>query len=416
MISITAVVASVLSGMVYASGSVPLDPGMPYCQKFRIANEFVGKGCEPLGGCVSASGMNDSADVVGRFACLDNHAFRWSHESGFELVEVSGASSTRADAISSDGVIVGDAVISGASGAELRVFVFDGEKAVVLANPENALSAELVAINDSGFAVGSWVDLSDSRRKPLGLSGGRLLDMSDELPDDYQGGFTDLNEAGQSVGWMGTHQLLDARAFIREASGELVVLEPAAGAVSSYGRGISTNGDVAGVSYFDFGGVFPSARAMIWSDSDGHLLEEYGVGGHEFAEDLNAEGVVIGNVAPTGMSSVPVVWFEQRIFLLENLVVEARGLSLHRAIQIDDEGRVLVTGSRVGLGSCAVFILEPIGGPSPDLNDDRAVDSQDLLSLIQAWGDGASMTDLTCDGHTGMDDLLILLSHWGTVQ
>jgi len=49
-----------------------------------------------------------------------------------------------------------------------------------------------------------------------------------------------------------------------------------------------------------------------------------------------------------------------------------------------------------------------------DINCDGVVGTNDLLAILEAWGlhDGG---DLSGNGATGVDDLNILLSHYGTI-
>jgi hypothetical protein len=47
-----------------------------------------------------------------------------------------------------------------------------------------------------------------------------------------------------------------------------------------------------------------------------------------------------------------------------------------------------------------------------DLNGDGVVNSQDLATLLNAWGSAGSPADLNGDGIVGAPDLAILLSRW----
>jgi hypothetical protein len=55
-------------------------------------------------------------------------------------------------------------------------------------------------------------------------------------------------------------------------------------------------------------------------------------------------------------------------------------------------------------------MLTPV---TPDIDDNGIVNIDDLLSMLQDWGDAVSPADIDSDGLVNIDDLLMLLSNWG---
>jgi hypothetical protein len=66
-----------------------------------------------------------------------------------------------------------------------------------------------------------------------------------------------------------------------------------------------------------------------------------------------------------------------------------------------------ITGALIGT---SVEIVLPCPG---DLNDDRVVNTADLLALLGEWGQPDSPADIDGDGDVDTADLLILLAAWG---
>jgi hypothetical protein len=48
-----------------------------------------------------------------------------------------------------------------------------------------------------------------------------------------------------------------------------------------------------------------------------------------------------------------------------------------------------------------------------DVNGDGAVDVDDMLQVLSAWGQPGGLADVTRDGIVNIDDLLAVLIAWG---
>jgi len=66
-----------------------------------------------------------------------------------------------------------------------------------------------------------------------------------------------------------------------------------------------------------------------------------------------------------------------------------------------------ITGLLIG---ASIEIVLPCPG---DINDDRVVNTADLLTLLGKWGQPNSPADVDGDGDVDTSDLLILLAAWG---
>ena len=73
--------------------------------------------------------------------------------------------------------------------------------------------------------------------------------------------------------------------------------------------------------------------------------------------------------------------------------------------------------SVVSLKDCysriALILLIPAEGLIGDLDNDCDVDLDDLIALLDAWGEHDSPADLNQDGIVRTADLLILFANWG---
>lgn len=85
---------------------------------------------------------------------------------------------------------------------------------------------------------------------------------------------------------------------------------------------------------------------------------------------------------------------------------------------ITDNGIIIASGEDMNLNNTEVAVrLTPVAARVGDVNCDQAVNVDDLLGVINAWGDcpkgQACQADLNQDGIVNSIDLLTVLADWG---
>jgi hypothetical protein len=83
-------------------------------------------------------------------------------------------------------------------------------------------------------------------------------------------------------------------------------------------------------------------------------------------------------------------------------------------VEFDADGDIWVSTISEGVTE---IVLEPVAVPG-DVTGDGAVDVDDLLAVIAAWGScpppgpGSCPADLDADGAVSLNDLLIVINNW----
>jgi probable HAF family extracellular repeat protein len=156
-----------------------------------------------LGGILAdsdARGINDSGIVVGQsYSPIGIRAFRWDSDNGMQDLGTLGGDISGANAINSQGHIVGGA----ARADEYDVaFFYDGNNMIDIGQPSPSSSAA-EAINDSDQIVGTMRVLGTISEHGFVYADGQMQDLNGLIPPDS--GFIvtfahGINNAGQIVG------------------------------------------------------------------------------------------------------------------------------------------------------------------------------------------------------------------------
>jgi hypothetical protein len=111
--------------------------------------------------------------------------------------------------------------------------------------------------------------------------------------------------------------------------------------------------------------------------------------------------------------------FRNQDLLVQEGVTEIGGVLVDTIRGITDgfafssNGRFVLFEAALENGVEGAYLID-LGGACPeDLNDSGAVDVDDLLLLLAAWGEMGVPEDLSGDGVVAVDDLLLLLAAWG---
>lgn len=97
----------------------------------------------------------------------------------------------------------------------------------------------------------------------------------------------------------------------------------------------------------------------------------------------------------------------------ESIIAPSQGAWMVSGVgTITNRREIAAIGRRVGETTNQLLRLRPY--LREDLNDDGAVNAQDLAALLAAWGDFGGPADLDGDGIVGSPDIAVLLSAWAS--
>jgi hypothetical protein len=222
-----------------------------------------------------------------------------------------------------------------------------------------------------------------------------------------------ITNAGEAAGTTGT-QFTSAVEAWRYADGQVHMLGPVPGGLSSVGNAMNENRVVAGGTHLPAGPPgSPSNQGALWSQGKWQLIPLLvgANGGSPLAiNDLNQ--AVGRNVFSPGVTERATLWQHEIVYELAELLANPpASFAFHRGTAANATGQILVRGNLSG--KTVGFLLEPIDRPITDLNADCVTDVHDVLMLLYDWGKPNSPADFTGTGVVDVFDLLFLLSNWG---
>jgi hypothetical protein len=131
------------------------------------------------------------------------------------------------------------------------------------------------------------------------------------------------------------------------------------------------------------------------------------------AKVIANDGLVIGHSTmqgPGGTIARPSLWVDENAVDLPPRVLNLSGLDLYLVGDISKSGLILGTAT-TPQGGWATLVLAP-RPLTADCNADCVVNIDDLLIVINAWGQLESSTDINKDGLVNVLDLLLVIEHW----
>ncbi|MEE8156343.1 MAG: hypothetical protein V3T53_15420 [Phycisphaerales bacterium] len=405
----------VLVGAIGLCGGAAHAGGPP---EYEVTAIIEGFQCGDHLAAITVNALNDDGDVAGYTTCnLGQRAFRWTPETGLELIPMPAQTSeSRARAIHGSKV-VGYHVVSGNGFGHIGfVYDFETDEFTSLGTLPGGDWSEAHGINSAGEIVGFWGNTVMGPSPQAFIWGdGEMIDINGDF-GTLKSEANDITDDRVVTGWMGTSRLTDARAFLWD-NGKVTELPPLPDGITSEGWALNCRGDVAGRGqFFD-----PRLNNEVWrafAFIDGEAINLGTLPGIErsLAIAINNDQTVVG------FAQVPLlrafVWKDGLLSDLNDLVSPSFNGEISAARGINQAGQIAADAHSDDLDATVGVLLSPLNQGVPgDLDGDGHVGASDLLILLASWGPceecGACAADFDGNGVVGASDLLILLSNWG---
>ena len=323
----------------------------------------------------------------------------------------------RANDISDAGLVVGE---MGGSIGQFG-FIFDIKTQQFIAQipaPEPGGDCALTGINQTGFACG-WRKLSGggpvtARTTFLyEIAIGQLTDLG--FMNGESASPTDISDNNAMTGVVWINGIMQG--FLYD-SGKIVDLGTLAND-ETVAWGINNKNQIVGRSAYKSPKYpyFPSYPFM-WVD--GKMSNLGLLPGHNSGTglDVSDSGLVVGTSAFVASSSSEsvfrgVLWYEGQVYILSDLLDQPGIWTIEGAGPLNSNGQILATAISPQFDVASV-VLTP-NFPLGDITANCAVDVDDLLRVINEWGDSNSTADLDESGIVDVSDLMIVIENWSVI-
>jgi probable HAF family extracellular repeat protein len=338
--------------------------------------------------------------------------FIWDAKSGITLIpNPAGYAFSVPRDISDTGVIVGHAKTSILS--DERAWRIEGGSFEWLGSLVRNGFSEAWSCNDDGAVAG----LSEGS----GFTGNAFVLLNGSAMQDVTpgpgGAARAINNLGQVTGWVNNSPPIGTAQAFRWSEGVgRIDLGPLSSLYTiTFGYAINDQGAIGGTAMpasGDYGIAFvnfPESGYVALPSQ--HTYDQ--------VSGINNNGVAVGFSGNSfGTGSIAWMWSQiDGLKLLDTLVDPAQGFHILRPLAINDQGQIIALASRT-LPPFDFFgggvVLTPVQPAVPgDITGDGAVNVDDLLAVINAWGAcGECAADVTLDGFVDVDDLLMVINNW----
>lgn len=333
---------------------------------YRVTNLSDLGAAAGLSNCYARS-LNDAGTVVGE--CSDTAttqtAVAWRNGTVARLGRLASGQWANATAVSSLGVVVGDA--DPGNGRPNPFVTFNGK--LIDVDSISGGNARAIGITDSGVIFGSLVKGFDGN--PWNAM---MWTVDSGHPDRYRETFlpkpagsdpkttstylNDSNKLGQATGYVaGTNGQFGAF-WNSDPAHSIVVLQPLPGGWTSIAQGMNDLGQTVGMSY---DGSVLQQTAVLWQNDAAHSVISLGTlpgDTMSMANDINTAGQVIG-VSYVGSVQRSFFWQNGTMADLSTLIDPADGSwTIAQTLAINNAGQIVAYGSRNGVTSA--ILLTPI--------------------------------------------------------
>jgi hypothetical protein len=160
------------------------------------------------------------------------------------------------------------------------------------------------------------------------------------------------------------------------------------------------------------GNTLDRAFACRWSNGVGEIIQTPAAFRNSYAYDVNGQDLIVGfcDDYPAN-GSMAFIASDEDVVDLTSRLPSGSSVNPYMAVALNDTGQVLCAASWPGLAGSA--LLTPVIILESDLDSNCRVDIDDLLEVINHWGQRNVPADISEDGVVNIDDLLILISEWG---
>ena len=132
-------------------------------------------------------------------------------------------------------------------------------------------------------------------------------------------------------------------------------------------------------------------------------------------EDINDRGQIVGWVRRFDPPEDQPFLGQKGVMIdLEAAIVPGTTVTdVTRALAINESGQIVLWGTSLAhSGSALTILLTPIARDG-DVDGDCIVNADDVMFLIEDWGQARSPADLDGDGIVGIRDRLTVRANWG---
>ena len=388
---------------------------------YEVAHIIQAPYCEPFGHPAtwgSAISPNGRYIVGSYYACVvgQEHAFVYdtTTEQFISLPHPLGITSSIAEGVNDAGIICGAAVKSGVG---YQGFVYDLNTSVWTPLPSQAVTSGwswAVSINSVSTVCG-FRSLDD---------GGSLTNPKTAFKWTANGGFVelglidrnttegyDINEANVVTGRMGIGN--GTRPFLW-IDGEVINLGSLA-EMETVPSALNNLNQVVGRSRVPLKGApIGTNHAFFWSD--GAMIDVGTLPGHNLssANDISDDGLVLGGSSILGVGGTHrgFLWHGGVIRDINDLVKESPLDRIESCAAISSDGRMISNGETTLTSDFVCIVLVPMLRAPADVSSNCLVDVDDLLLVINQWGETKSVADINKDEIVNYLDLVLVLENW----
>lgn len=362
-------------------------------------------GLLPNGISSAGQGINSMAEVAGSSNTYSGErAFLFTAGAMLDLglPPVQGVLSVVGQALNDKGAVV----VNPSNGAP-HAFIWQAGGYTDITNLANAIYSEGHRINNDGHVVGSVVLELPGNNFPhhaFLYDGSTMSDLNPFFGGDYSDA-ADINDSGTIVGEARFAGSPIIHGYVLQNG--LVTNLGLSSPITSEANAINNNGDVAGGAYFD--GVHEHPMKYIGGKITDLGLLPNTSGGTVTA--INDAGIIVGFCFISSQKR-GFLYSEGVMKDLTGLLPAGSGWTVQMALDINSAGKITGT-ARNAQGQKHAVILTPISTCPADLNGSGAVNVDDLLAVINAWGAAGGPADVNSDGIVNVDDLLMVINGWG---
>ena len=364
-----------------------------------------------------ATGISELGHVVGYYqqCAIGHEAFLWTPQSGLTTLDrPPDTPSAEASDLNDIGGIIGTIDPPGPSGQ--HGFVWENGTWTMLLPDNDGLFSGAYAINNLGQVVG-YRDIDAFTRNAFLWDNGLFT----TIPPSFgaRSLATDVNDAGDVVGWMGTSNGIDSHAFVWN-DGVMMDLGLIPGSFAAQAQAINSARAILITASLQKDESSPVlSRSFLCQD--GNMTDLGVLAGFDRCSgfDLNDAFSVVGVCSKSSNPNFrrAFIWRDGAMMDLNNLIPAESGLNITWVRGINNRGQI--TGQAQDLtGHVVGVVLAPTGRPIGDINADGVVNVPDLIALLHCFAEaavpGCESEDVNADGVVNVLDLIDLLLAFGT--